>query len=220
MIKRNDLAKQFELVVKQEIINHNAQISQTNDSLNEFREALRDIEDKIFKIVGKENSNYSILRSELREIATDFNNRMCSQEAYTRDLENIIKNFGGNSQNINEICESFREKIIDIEDSITVIKKSFQELYCKVRNLENKTEDLSNSSLKRACDYTDKALSQHESKECAAQKVKKELKLQMDVDRVDFTGIMREMAVLKKESYVNEKKIENLYTLIERLKGK
>jgi len=29
MLKRQDLAKQFELVVKQEIINHNQQISQS-----------------------------------------------------------------------------------------------------------------------------------------------------------------------------------------------
>lgn len=40
-----------------------------------------------------------------------------------------------------------------------------------------------------------------------------------DIFRVDFEGILREIAILKQTVAYEEKKIENLYTQIERLKG-
>ena len=40
-----------------------------------------------------------------------------------------------------------------------------------------------------------------------------------NVFKIDFDGLVRELAILKRAVAYDEKKFENIYTLIERLKG-
>ena len=50
--------------------------------------------------------------------------------------------------------------------------------------------------------------------------VKDELEKKMQIDRVDFDGITREMHVYKKTVFIIEKNIENLYEQIKRLQAR
>ena len=52
MIKRQDLVKQFELVVKQEIINHNRAISENNIKFNDIHKEIESL-----KEVGSKNND-------------------------------------------------------------------------------------------------------------------------------------------------------------------
>ncbi len=47
--------------------------------------------------------------------------------------------------------------------------------------------------------------------------VRNELEQKIYAHKVDVSGIMKELTVFKKENVVIEKKLENIYTLIERL---
>jgi len=53
-----------------------------------------------------------------------------------------------------------------------------------------------------------------------AECVKQELKKDLECHKVDVVGILRELNIYKTENQITQKKIEHIYTLIDRLTKK
>lgn len=219
MLKRDDLAKQFELVVKQEIKNHNDQMLATNISINEMKEILKAqanlYENELAKFhhrqviqeieLGNSKQAFCELSEKFERFINDMNafSEKCKSEIKL-SVENSVNAHSKNEASLN-IINSLDQKLEDLTDS--VVGLSF--------NFSKEIEDAS-KSLKKEIEKSKKEILSLPSE---AQAVKKELQDQMSIDRVDFTGLIREVNICKKTSMIIEKNIENLYTHIERLKA-
>jgi hypothetical protein len=217
MIKRNDLAKQFEIVVQQEIINHNKQISESNLSINKMLDNIVELSEKIDKLTSKHDSRICTLeihREMQTNILDDIYNKIDSTKVdfiknfnenilKIKNLEITVKNITEVSSQINVNLFKLSSECLSLSNRLRVIQQEGIEKY---NNLFNEFRDLLGFTIQEIND-----------KPSEAQAVKKELLEKISIDRVDFEGVMRELQILKKDNLIKEKNIEKLYILIERL---
>lgn len=218
MLKRDDLVKQFELVVKQEIVNHNDQIYQSNQSINSLRNKLFELEKSISILQAKEGSIHQKLSSEILQNFKDLKLMIGEQSRKSFSIESDLKNKTEDIKNLNKLIQICFDVNADHYKSFGEMQKKLNNLSEEIKYLDLELNNCKNSVLKKSFQYSDKIKQEIESKESEAQKVKDELKAQMDIDRVDFNSVMKEILLIKKQSFIQEKKIENLYTTIDRLK--
>jgi hypothetical protein len=217
MINRNDLAKQFELVVQQEIKNHNESLLATNLSINEFRKDL----DELKNHQGLVNASFSYEISkinqsklELSEVLLKISQKLDSHindtkiliERSHQDQQILIEDF---DKFIKE-TESLEERLIKSESEQSKIKDLMKELGKAVSAEMDQWNKKFNDDLKKTKNEILNLPSE-------AQAVKKELENKLESSAIDCEGLVREVLVCKKAAFIIEKKIENLYTLIERL---
>ena len=217
MLKRNDLAKQFELVVQQEIKNHNDQMLATNIAINELNKAGREVTNKIYEIKASVQSEQK-----------DFEIKLCN-------ISDCVELSESKIQRIFNDFKDFKEKIIcKINQSLSLMTefKVFNDiLKNRISSLESKSKELDKEidetrrhnltnieEVKRLlAKEIEKAKKEIISLPSEAQEVKKEIQKQMSIDRVDFEGLLKEIRRYKKENFIIDKKFEHIYTLIERL---
>jgi hypothetical protein len=220
MIKKKDLVKQFELITQQEIKNHNDQILASNKAINKLKEELL--------ILSKETSfSWTALIEKVNKI----------QQTQREDKEEIVKLNGMLSKKDREsaviVNRNYREmSTLDqsIETTYRMTKQHSKELEGLVnyrRELAEKLERQKQAMLTIASQtkaqikidvlrVKDEILSMPSE----ALEVKKELGEELAAYKIDADGLMKEIKHLKKTNFIQEKKIENLYTLIERLEAK
>ncbi len=218
MLNRNDLSKQFSLVVQQEIKNHNDQMLSTNISINEIKEEIRKNKEEQNKINVEFASQITKINTNCLELSE------CAL--------NLSKNFYNLQKKLDEFIEKATKEIkLFVENSIVAHSKhehnknSIEDLKFEISNIQDDIIGRSNYqtqelelNLKKSKEYTEKCKKEILEIPSEAQEVKVELQKQMSIDRVDFQSIMREMQVYKKTCFILEKNQEHIYTLIERLK--
>ena len=217
MIKRNDLAKQFELVVQQEIKNHNDQMLATNLNLNKH-----DLD--ICKITERIDGLNSRVDSEILRISS-------SQDSLKEYVASIVK---GIDSSINDVFQFYEKSnsttnklandFAGMELKVESLKNEIATLKIATLNINESIEKLSKTVIREVSElrrtYREeiaKAKDEITSLPSEAQSVKKEISERLNVDRVDFSGLLKELRGYKKETFIQEKKLENLYTLIDRL---
>jgi len=219
MLKRNDISKQFELVVQQEIINHNDQMLATNLSLNELRNSLfaqkREF-DHYKAICNSENlqrtSNFDRLSSIVEKNKSDAMSKMNDILQAFDAANKRLDDFNALIHNFDKTLEHEKEKIIEIIEIIEfhdacfdVISNELKELKSSIAKISADVENLNKYKAEMA------------AKPSEAEKVKKELLEIINTQKIDFSGLMEEIQAYKKDAFIKEKKLENIYTLIERL---
>ena len=217
MLKRNDLAKQFELVVQQEIKNHNDQMLATNLAVNELRLDIDKISKSLHLSTSLHDSNIKIrdvqdehqcdvINKLLQKLDSHINDqRILNERNSKEDLDKVeaIDRLFKMIEKLTDKLSSLSEYVQVNSDSISSISES---MHSSLESLERKNA----ASLKNFKNEIASLPSE-------AQEVKKELQKQMSIDRVDFTGLLKELRGYKKENLIIDKKFEHIYTLIERL---
>ncbi len=220
MIKKNDLAKQFELLTIQEVKNY-------QDSLNFVLQSIRELKDNI---------------EEVKKLAQNNTSETCSIQCQSnsdvglirKDIFNLSQKIESNFYDQKALNEKFSEKIDFLFHEIDSKKDKDLYFFQRFDDLQNELDEINLFSLKNresiSENYND--LLCHLTKSC--EKIKKEilstpsemtqvkidLEEKMSSHKVDVVGIMRELTIYKKENMVTQKKIENIYMLIERLQEK
>jgi chromosome segregation ATPase len=217
MLRKKDLVKQFELVVQQEIIEHNKAISASNLAINKQKEAF-EIE------VNKLKENHRLLLAEYSCVSSQFNavsgqsidllnkvsklDTKCykTHEQNNKQIQNIDK-----SVEIVQINEKkLEEELKSLASSLTSTKKQITELK-KIH--ENELNRLKASFTKQLKKQKEEIL----NRPSEAEKVKEEFMEELSKHKIEKEGLLKEIKVLKKTVFINEKKIEHLSTLIERI---
>ena len=217
MLKRNDLAKQFELVVQQEIKNHNDQMLATNLSLNEMREAIESNKVEQDKVNATFGSNISNINQSLFALS----------ESFLKISQNIASHIN-DQQLLNERNSAKYQEMVEAIERLFKLDDKLAESLGIYGNWINKNNNDVNALSKAVTSSFEELDRKHTAKlekmkveilslPSEAQAVKKELEEKISVDRVDFTGILKELRAYKKDTFIQEKKIEQIYTLIERL---
>lgn len=220
MLRKKDLVKQFEILTKQEIINHQNSINATNLLLNKFEKRL----DEILVILKKEVS-----LTDSRFITQDEN----FQRHKTQTLGEIKENKGllRSVKWRGETIEMENEKRLKVIESHIYRNKEIEALHKQISFFrEEYQKDLLEvkQSIQRGLDSLDR--------KCQLEREKLSLELNLKPShiehmeahilqkvlecRIDSKGLVQEVIACKKASFIIQKKIENLYTIHERLRDK
>ncbi len=218
MIIRKDLVKDFEIVVKQEIINHNNSILQTNLEINSLKEAIHDLKTaQEKKIAALESKNIS-LEHDLEGLQTDLEGFALKTGSSFNDLlQETEKSFTKLANEFDKLSTSsvprdiYKENIYELRKSILEIKNEFS-LFDKAVELKS---DHQYSKFNERLEKHKKeiALEPTELKEA-----KRELNSRINANNVDISGIYEELQIQKKKQFVLEKECERLKTHLERIK--
>src|ERR1043166_2050041 len=218
MLKRNDLSKQFELVVQQEIKNY-------QDSLNFVLQSIKELKEEIKQVNDEALENYALLHSEQNDLKIELQNlRDVFMESYKTFHNHINDQYVVNQRNQNQINNLTSEilKKINFDGNF---QSKFENLWGEISELK-KTTDKNNRVLNDNLDDLLRRFRQGilKAKEEIRQEpselslVQTQLEERIVSHSVEVEGIMRELRIYKHDNMVTQKKIENIYTLIERLK--
>lgn len=220
MLKKNDLVKQFELVVKQEIIEHNKFIEANNQAMQSIRIHIAVLEEKITETLN-------FLKAEIAD-----------NKDSMLELFNLIEECGSKTLNASaEMKIKLAKSEDDLKRDITELAKEFtsKSSFSKYREICTDKFDLLSKTIEDTStifSMQHKIISNKFSEEfkkynekvtevpITLKKFQKELIKKIEEQKIEKDGVSKEIEVLKKTVFVNEKKIENLYTLIERLNKK
>ena len=217
MLKKIDLAKQFELLTLQEIKNY-------QDSLNFILQTIKGLRDEIELLKQDSLENYASIHSVQCDLEIEINNH----KENLNELKAISDRANQEQRLINE--RNSRE-MLDISDAVHRkirtdfrFDERFDELNSRISEVKQAYEK-TNQRLSDSADDLFRRFSNDISKTkreimdapTEASLVRNELEQKIYAHKVDVSGIMKELTVFKKENVVIEKKLENIYTLIERL---
>jgi len=82
--------------------------------------------------------------------------------------------------------------------------------------VRNACDDMQNKLKKELCNFKDEIL----SRPSEALQLQSHFEEKINTHRIDVAGIMKELLAMKKENMITEKKLEHVYTLIDRLQKK
>ncbi len=217
MLKKNDLAKQFELVVQQEIKNY-------QDSLNFVLQSLKSINESIEAVKNQILDTHAQLHNQLKLFEIRIENLEKSHSDHKKAAENSIFDLKtSNSKNSDQLLclknqqdESLRyqDKLFERTDNLKFLLKEMDQSHNKKRSdLDSKIEFYNSKMI----DHVQKTKQEILELPSDSLKIKEELEEKMNIDRVDVKGLLKEIRVNRVNTDYIEKKIENIYTLIERL---
>jgi peptidoglycan hydrolase CwlO-like protein len=219
MLQKKDLAKEFSLIVQQEIKNHNDAILAANMSLDEFRRKLDamkstcESKDNLLESnVSTQEKNFLDLKSSLEKTLERYNRRI-------NDIENITSvGLSGIRKSLDEresyflTIDGFKEFESKVDQWLAHLKLSFalqKDALISEVNKVSKKIDKSINDLNIEINLTIKKESEERQK----------INRSLDEFAITFTGFRRELEIEKKRAFIIEKNIENLYTIIDRIKG-
>ena len=219
MLKRNDLVKQFELVVKQEIINHNDQMATTNKRIQKIYEEIESLNLKESKQFALLLDGLNNLRKYTHEIENSIDLDIKNNYEYFEFNLNHLKNdINEIQEGLAEICNDYigvltfnltRNDLIDKLNAITQEYLNFkQEILFHSSQLEKKL-DTKFSQFSKQVETSPKEIDI----------IKQELLKKIEEQSNDNEGILKELRLAKKSIYINEKHIEYLVTKIKKLEG-
>lgn len=217
MLKKNDLAKQFELVVQQEIKNY-------NDSLNFILQSLRDMKESLDEVRNDSLENYALIHSEnvsLRSFVGVVSSRQDDDQkilfSYISDNESFKNKLKDeiliHTSMITKNLDDLLTVDNDCEDLFTKIERCEHTLAMQRINFFDALEIIRFNVSKDMARLKEEILEVPSDSEA----IRKDLDEKLSTYKVDSDGLLKEIAILKKENLVNTKHIEHLYTLIERL---
>lgn len=217
MITRNDLVRQFELVVKQEIKNSSDSVYASTLAINEMKLQVKELTEKLAKSVAEFEEAKTWKRiyiDELRTLvdkeqsssASKFGDVQSNFIAMTNELNALKKTTALQNENHNKLIEQLK----DARECISILRQGINDFAASFRN---EMQTMFSKVSEKVAQTKEEILSIPSE----AKQVRADLENQLSIAKVDRDGVMKEMAVCKKASYITEKKIENIYTLIERL---
>lgn len=212
---REELVKRFESVVKDQI-NENEQrfkaFSKRLDELEGFLKShdisMRDLRKSVAHLENELNKKENEFKTAIKQDQDEKTSHLKAQSnkifSICEDMKNKIKNMLGNSEFSDfkrMINESFQKERYKTEYDVKNILKMIYELDDEME----KHRAQMNLNFEKSELICLKAL----------ESSKNELKAFLD----EKDGFKREMEIVKKSIFIVEKKIENIYTLIDRIKN-
>lgn len=218
MLKRSDLAKQFELVVQQEIKNfqdsHNSVLQSIRDLAEEIALVKRDFlqcKAALHSEIGYLKSDFKINNDELCDLAKAFISSVNDQKQINLDVDRDLTA-------LSNTCTRY-DMAFDAQEKV-----NFELLHLINKDHENTKATHSNiltslvqMELKNSKEI-EKAKEDMEACPTKNNLVKEELEQKINMQNVDLEGLLKEIRIIGRAVLVTEKKIENIYTLIERMK--
>lgn len=217
MLTKKDLAKEFDLVVKQEIKNYQDSLNGVLQSIRELQDwaavnqssigqcksALYSFQTEVKSVLDEMKKSHSDLQSEVIRESHD-------QEAIDNQMMNLLEEGDASIKQFNMISTVTQKLVLGLSERIGDQLLETAEIK---RSVQDASDALEAKFKKGLCAMKEEILSTP-TKE---QLLRKDLEERLKINSVDVEGLLKELRILNHSVLVNEKKIENIYTLIERM---
>jgi len=217
MLQRDSMIKQFELITQHEIAAHNRAVAEATKCINEFR---RDVDAIIFKS-DKMVFDTSKKVAELEKSQVELNEKMDAVERLLQEQKKVLEEkvdsysriyLGIITENEKKACE----KSVVEKFNFDLTRKN-NELSKEIERLKNETRynfGVVDTGIDAALNLLREELKHGPG---GIDSVKKDVISNIQSVALDAEGVLRELRVYKKEVFVLEKKIEELYNKIDRI---
>ena len=210
---KEELIKRFDSVVRDEIKRHDLSVERSDKDICLLKE--------LFVGFKKDHESLRIQhKASFKETQDLFVEDCKKQENSFDDQRRFIRE---NSKIVDELMEDFKNKIDEFVSSEAFkeygdhINESFLTLNKKIIRYSNDQEESLFNFKNKLMIFLDGFKDLCTKRLGNAKKEFISLSEKFEEYRVDAVGILRELQVYKKTVFIMQKKIENLYTLIERL---
>jgi len=220
VVKRSDLVEQFERIVQQEIKNFHETARSFSNSIMALREDVINI---------KKNINTFIPNHEYRhqELLNEFNERDKHIEHVCECNRLLIETLSFRIDRFNDLISAVDEKHKELflerevfNNEISHFDKTCSGLHSEIEVCENFSKRLVSELRGELAVEIQKIRDEIKNVPDKIPELKNNLDKRIDACNFDKDGVLKELRVYKKNMFIIEKKIENIYTLIERLKKK
>lgn len=219
MLNKKDLVKQFELATLQEIKNYNDSLYTINQSLNGLRDSVKNLSKKVDENHALITSQKTLLESDLNSLKKDMENFSSRVSSELNDVRKVQRNQADTMLSMSGMIAICLNKHSDVD-------KKFYRYEEDVRNTNKMSQEFKKNADSNLIDFQRK-VSKHIDKTkqeiisipSEALALKGELEDKLQSYKLDVFGVLQEMEKNKHSTFVIQKQIENIYTLIERLKN-
>lgn len=202
--------RRLEALVKKEMIEHQHIISCHNKEMQSLRDSLSLAMEKFKSISDKNDRDLHEFKSEANYQINLLKERSLANEAMIIEQRRMIEDL---NQQIHDLYSTFAMKRelerlrseFDgqfnylIDSNINSFQDCQREIKTLVQSLQNELNKLAIEIHKKITELEDKGENN------------------FSVSKIDRDGVLKELRVYKKDMFYIEKKIENIYTLIERI---
>lgn len=218
MFKRNDYAKQFELIVQQEVINFQKQTNNIYELIRGLTEKIQTTNEKIENTRAINTNTLIELRSHVNEQNNSINENLKRCEVNIFDNLKRIKSLRNDQSDLRSLYteianekEYYTNWLASQEIKVSILSKNMEILSNEIQSKFSSTchkSEKSIESLKNSMPNIDNLIERIETK----------VNLILDIYKANVDGFVKELTFMKHENMIAGKKIEHLYTQIERLK--
>jgi methyl-accepting chemotaxis protein len=218
MLKKNDLAKQFELLVQQEIKNYNDSLSSIFQTINELRESIHEVHEEALE-------NYAVLHSFQTDLGIKFQN---FEERFNEFVQKVDRQIYDqqiinerNAYIMNEMSQAIHLKI----QSDAFFMGKIKEFENDVREEARKSVELHHASAKamnELIEWTRKSFQKHKdeinSRPPPQDPLLRHLDEKLESHTVDVEGLLKELRIMRKDIMIGDKKFEAIFMILDKLK--
>ena len=213
LLIKEEIVKRFSSVVSEEIRQHNLAIQRSNADIKSMQAELDSYKLQIKKLYSENLKLHEETREQFRKEKESLESVFSSQRDFVNGIsakiENYILDFVDVASTLckrsdHENCkDELLNKIHNLSLKIQQDKKDIDEQIARSSFENRKNIDHYSDEFRTSLSDMNKAITLTNNT--------------ANTDRIDSVGILRELQIHKKSVFISEKKIENLYTLIERL---
>lgn len=210
------LVDQFENVVKEEIRKHNIAIEKSESSLEELKKTFREFYDENKNTKSTTESLYRETLKNFKDCTNEISESFRDQRVFIKEndkkLNRVIEEFEQKTDNVVNF-KYFDDYKFSVIDEFNLLKKDL-DVSKEILRVEIHESYIQNRSYIHSTSKEGNEVSNE------IKGMLKSLKKDLEEHKVDTLGVLRENQIIKKNMFIVEKKIESIYTLIERLNKK
>lgn len=217
VMKRKDLVDQFELVVKQEIINHNKQILATNLQLKKMQETVDLLTSQYSKSISESNYRIKAIEKDVQFLESMYvqvtSNQQIEHENTIREFDELRDDF---SNDFAAIEDNYIEKnkFMETFESLKICMNSYEQQLDKLRfymqsEINSIKENVEKSIKEFKCNI--------DNRPSEVNPVKELLEGKINSAKVDAEGVLKELRILKKDFFIMGKEVEDLYNKLKKV---
>lgn len=208
---------EVDLRVAQELKNNQDFIYETNQKLQSLGQGIISLSIQNEKLKTQADKDKKDIQIDVENHMQEVQNALSLSRKRVDKLEDWVAIVLADMQ---KRLDEFRTQIVHhevLDEKFMAIgnwMKSFEYSHERLTGLVNSSANLLQGKIESGIEQVRKEL----TPEDVVDPIKAEVEELLNCMRVDFEGLVREIAFIKKNVSYNDKKFENIYTLIERLK--
>lgn len=205
--------KRFDALVKEQNAEHEHKISAHNKEMQDLRDALRLSMERFDSIVERNQEDLNAFKADSARHIGILQEKLRANEALIQEQRVSIQDLHAQIMSIHvhfsskKDAEDLRRSFLSQMNS--VISNNLNELQSHQVEYKNSFETMQKEINKNISDL---------SKQISL--LKEKVDVNFNLSTLDKEGVLREVRLYKNDVFVIQKKIENIYTLIERINNK
>lgn len=213
---KEELVKRFDSVVRDEIKRHDLSVERADKDISLLKELFIGFKTEHEKLRIQHEASFKktqdLFTKECRKQQNDFEGQRRFIKENYKKVGELVEDF---KKNIDEFVstETFNEYGTYVDEYFLDLNKHI----CKVSSVQDKNFHKSELKVMTILEESQQTCNQNLEK---LNETMESLKGKFEEYRVDAVGILKEIQVYKKTAFIMQKKIENLYTLIDRLNNR